>query len=492
MWQHEACELACPNPFLAFLITMPRLIASFFLLPTIALVLLSNSLSAAVAVRSVSDADKVAVASKTRKVGCAIPIGGALKYDNAEVWSRLVTLSGGKGARWFVFPTASASPEKSAQQIIAALEGHGALAEMVPLSDKLPGKNIADIISDQAWAEKIKNANGVYFAGGAQERITAALFTKDGERSLMLQAIWQMFEAGGVVAGSSAGAAIMSETMFREPPDNLTILRQGAKRGIEISQGLGFVGKNILVDQHFLKRGRIGRLLPVMAQENITLGLGVEENSAAIVCGDNVEVIGSRGVLLIDARNARAGGAYQAFLPYSATNVALTYLDSGDKINLATGVVSVAAIKLAGDRLDHNQPNFKPYNKSVKFYPDMLGDNTIVHAMGALLDSSALETRGLAFATDANNANNATNSEIGFEFRLYKTKDTRGYFSSARGNEDYSIIRMGLDVVPVRMASPLYAPLTQAPRPTKLGENATPAASAADKVQTAPTLPKVK
>ncbi len=421
----------------------------------------------------------VAMPSYTKaeaNVGCAVPIGGALKNDNTEVWSRLVTLSGGKGARWLVFPTASASPEKSAQQIIKALEGQGANAEMVSLSEKLAGNNIATLINDKAWAEKIKNAKGIYFAGGAQERITAALLTKDGERTLMLNAIWQMFEAGGVVAGSSAGAAIMSETMFREPPDNLTILRQGAKRGSEISQGLGFVGKNMLVDQHFLKRGRIGRLLPVMMQEKITLGLGVEENSAAIVCGDNVEVIGGRGALLVDARNANTGAAFQ---PYMANNIVLTYLDAGDKMNLQTGVVTVSAIKLAGNKLDHNQPNFKPYNKSVKFYPDMLGDNTIVNAMSALLDSSALETRGLAFATD---------KETGFEFRLYKTKDTLGYFSSARGNEDYSIIRMSLDVKPVKMAQPLYLPLDASRALPKLGENTSPA----DSASAAPTLQNEK
>jgi cyanophycinase len=418
-------------------------------------------------------------------VGCAVPIGGALKNDNLEVWSRLVALSGGKGARWLVFPTASASPEKSAQQIIAALEGQGAKAEMVALSEKLPNNNIATIISDKAWIQKIKTANGIYFAGGAQERITAALLTKDGERTPMLAAIWQMVEAGGVVAGSSAGAAIMSATMFREPPDNLTILRQGAKRGSEIDRGLGFVGHNMLVDQHFLKRGRIGRLLPVMMQEKIALGLGVEENSAAIICGDNVEVIGGRGALLVDARKSHTGAALQPYLPhtpYSASNIALTYLDAGDKINLRTGVVTVSALKLAGNKLDHNQPNFKPYNNSVKFYPDILGDNTIVLAMGALLDSKANETRGLAFATD---------NDIGFEFRLYKTNDTHGYFSSARGNEDYSIIRMSLDVTPVKMATPLYMPLAVTKTAAKLGENASPA-DGTPAAPAAPTLQKVK
>jgi cyanophycinase len=398
-----------------------------------------------------------------------VPIGGALKNDNTEVWSRLVVLSGGKGSNWLVFPTASASPEKSARQIMDALEKQGAVAEMVPLSSRLKEQDVAAIVRDPKWLAKVKAAKGVYFAGGAQERITAALYEKDGQRTPMLAAIWQMFGNGGVVAGSSAGAAIMSETMFREPPEILTIMKEGAKRGRDIDQGLGFAGKDLFVDQHFLKRGRIGRMLPVMLQEDIKFGLGVEENSAAVICGDEIDIIGGKGALWVDARNANTDKGLQAF---NVTNVMLTYLDRGDKINLKTGVVTIAPVKLSGNKLDPNAANFKPYNNSVRFYPDMLGDTTIVNAMGALLDSPATETRGLAFSPNSRSSSGGNDSsDVGFEFRLFKTKETHGYFTSALGGEDYSVIRMGLDVKPVRLAVPLYVPLT-APRVTsKTGEN---------------------
>lgn len=406
------------------------------------------------------------------KPGCAVPIGGALKADNVEVWSRLVALSGGKGSTWLVVPTASASPEKSAAQISASLQAQGAKAEMLPLSTRLANNDIAALVRDTTWLNKIKNAKGIYFAGGAQERITAALYEKNGERTPMLNAIWVMFEAGGVVAGSSAGAAIMSETMFREPPEILTIMREGAVRGSDIARGLGFVGKDLFVDQHFLKRGRIGRMLPVMLQEGITRGLGVEENTAAIVCGDAVEVIGARGVLFADMRKSNKDGVFQPFAPFAAKNITLTYLDRGDKINLQTGLITVSLAKQKGTLLDHTATNFKPYNARARFYPDMLGDSTILNAMSELVDSPATETRGLAFS--------AKDSNIGFEFRLFKTPDTRGYFSSAAGGEDYSVIRMGLDVTPIKLADPLYSPIVpSAPRAAKTGENA-PSANAGD------------
>ncbi|MBC7623657.1 MAG: cyanophycinase [Aeromicrobium sp.] len=408
-------------------------------------------------------------ATETTK-GIVVAIGGALKADNADVWGRIVSLSGGPGAKWLVFPTASGEPEQSAKSLIESLQKQGARAEMIPLSDKLKGFDIRAVVADAKWIASIDGASGVYFAGGAQERITSALYNADGKPTPMLDAIWRLFHRGGVVAGSSAGAAIMSETMFREPPDILTVMRRGAKWGSEIDRGLGFAGPGVFVDQHFLKRGRIGRMVAVMAQQDIKLGLGVEENSAAIIRGNDLEAIGGRGVLLVDLRGAKG----TSVKPLSVSNAAITWLDRGDRMNLASGAVTPSAIKLAGKKLDHTQSDFKPYNNRVRFYADMLGDNTVLFAMSELLDSPASESRGIAFSAGRAVAKVATaadeGEDIGFEFRLFKTAATLGYFTSKLGSEDYSILRMGLDIVPVQMAKPLYVPLASAGR-EKAGEN---------------------
>jgi cyanophycinase len=411
--------------------------------------------------------------------GVAVVIGGALSHRNDEVWSRVVALSGGKGATWLVIPTASGSPESSAKRIIESLEKHGATAQMVPLSKSLKDFKVEDVVRDPVWIARVRAAKGIYFAGGAQEHITEALYQRVGERigddvknTPMLDAIWAMYREGGVVAGSSAGAAIMSATMFRDPPDNLTILRSGVKVGRDIDRGLGFVGDTLFVDQHFLKRGRIGRLLPVMAQTGFKVGLGIEEDSAAVVSGSNVEIIGAKGALLVDLRTATSnraqntasntsiGGQFQPFLLQGAR---ISYLDRGDSVNLASMVVTPSASKLKGSTLDHTAPNFKPYNKDVRFHADILGDGTIVNAMAQLLDSPKMEARGLAFSfstkKDKSDIKREEASDIGFEFRLYKRADTTGYFSTALGGDDYTIISMGLDVIPVRLASPLYVPL---------------------------------
>jgi cyanophycinase len=387
--------------------------------------------------------------------GIAVPIGGALKYDNDEVWSRLVQLAGGKGAHFAVFATAAGNPEKSAESIIAALTRHGAVAEHIPVAPRLRAPGIGDAVNDSLLIEKVRSSRAIYFSGGAQERITESLYQADGNNTPMLDAIWDVFRRGGVVAGSSAGAAIMSTFMFRDPPAVLDVLKHGLKDGKEIDRGLGFAGPNLFIDQHFLKRGRIGRILPAMVQKNYRLGLGVDENSAAIIQGDEVEIIGAKGALLVDLSKSSVDPAISRF---NIRNARLTYLDHGDRINLATGEVAPSAQKRAGNRIDPNAPGFSPFFKRYAFYPDILGDTTIVNAMSNLIDNRQREAIGLAF--DAHPAKGEKDPGLAFEFRLRKGADSLGYFTGAFGGEDYTVINIELDVTPVRMAKPLYRPWT--------------------------------
>jgi cyanophycinase len=235
-------------------------------------------------------------------------------------------------------------------------------------------------------------------------------------------------------------------------------MRRGAEAGSDIGPGLGFVRADTFVDQHFLKRGRIGRMLAVMAQQNIRNGVGVEEDSAAVFVGATVESIGAKGVLVADLSTATT----RSVKPVALKGVTLSWLAPGDRIDLATGRVEVSRQKRAGKRLDGAAPDFKPYYNAVRFYPDFLSEGTLLDAMSELVDSRATETRGIAFEVNTATSAGATAqaaSDTGFEFRLYKTRDTIAYLAATRGDDDYSIERLGLDVVPVAMAKPLYRPM---------------------------------
>ncbi len=290
----------------------------------------------------------------------AIPIGGALKFDNDAVWKRIVEEAGGPGVRFAVFATAAGNPQRSAGQIIEALSRQGAVAEHIPVAPRLKDVDLAKTLNDPALIERVRTARAVYFSGGAQELIVDTL-QPGGQPTEMLKAIWEVYRKGGVVAGTSAGAAIMSTVMFRDAQDSMQVLKGRLREGKEIDRGLGFVGPDLFIDQHFLKRGRFGRMLPLMQAKGYKLGLGVEENSAAIIKGDSVEVIGAKGALLVDLGAA----SHDAKLPaFNVRGAQLTYLDRGDKHDLKTGQTTPAPQKARDLRINRMRPTSSPTSRT--------------------------------------------------------------------------------------------------------------------------------
>jgi cyanophycinase len=385
-----------------------------------------------------------------RGTGTAVAIGGGLKSDNDTIYNRLIAAAGGKAGRWVVFGTASENPTGSADGVVQQFAQRGVAAVALPVSPQLKDRPVADAVRDPALVAQVRAARGVYFTGGAQARIVDA-FAPGGVPSPLLQAIWDVYRAGGVVAGTSAGAAIMSSTMFRDAPDVLGAMKGRLREGAEIGAGLGFMGTRLFVDQHFLKRGRIGRLLPLMQARGYTLGLGVEENSAAVLHGDTVEILGS--ALLVDLGEARSDAALGAF---NIDNARVSLLDTGDTVHLGTGRMTPSEAKRKGQVFDAAAPGFKPYHDVQPFYVDMLGDNVINAAMGKLIDGAFDEVRGIAFhprpaASDALGA-------LGFEFILRKGPGSIGWATDAGGGEDYSVRDLRLQVRPIRMAQPMYTP----------------------------------
>ena len=406
----------------------------------------------ACAARPAWSADRSPTTDATAPAGYAVVIGGALTADNDAVWSRLVQLAGGEGARFVVFATASNNPERSAARIIANLRSHGAVSEHIAVAPRIEGIDLAREVENPKWIDLVRGARGVYFAGGAQERIVDTLMP-GGKVTPLLQAVWDVYRSGGVVAGSSAGAAIMSKTMIRDAEDVMSVLKGTIREGKEISHGLGFVGDQLITDQHFLRRGRIGRLLPVMVKTGYQYGLGVEENTAAIVHRGVVEIVGAGGVLYVDLAAAKTDPDAGAF---NLRGARLSYLDRGDSMDLGTGTITPAAAKLADTKLDWTKSDFKPSYEEVHYHLDMLGNWTIVNAMSELVDSRAKEIRGLAY--DAQPKADDPLAALGFEFRLYKGDGTVAWYTDVSGADAYTIGDVYLDVTPVRMAQPLYTP----------------------------------
>jgi len=354
-----------------------------------------------------------------------------------------------------VFGTASGKPERAAARVVALLESHGAEAEHLPVAPNLPGVDLERAVRDPGLIARVSAARGVFFTGGAQERIVDTL-QPGGRPTPLLEAIRGVLDRGGVIAGTSAGAAVMSNVMFRDAPDLLAVMKGTLRAGKEVDRGLGFVAPGLFVDQHFLRRGRLGRMLPLMQAQGLKVGLGVEENSAAILRGDDIEIVGEGGALFVDLGDAASSPAPGAF---NLVGARLTYLGDGDRLDVRTRALTPSAAKRAGTRIDPRVAGFEPSLEDPPFLLDVLGEGAILRGMSFVLDGPTAEIRGLAY--DARPDAQAPR-DLGFEFRFYRGPDTAGWYAEMSGNDAYTIANVRLDVVPVQVARPLYKPLQSA------------------------------
>lgn len=382
--------------------------------------------------------------------GSLVIIGGAERYRDPELWDTILELAGGEGAPIAVFSMASSDPVRDGNKVVNALRRAGADSFLAPVAWKQVEKNIRDAVFDPELVDRVRQAKGVYFTGGSQGLIVDALMD-DGEPTPMLNAIWDVYRRGGVIAGTSAGAAVMSHVMFRNGPQPLRVLQHGVKMGKEIDRGLGFLeDEQWFVEQHCLVRGRFARALVAMHTQSIPFGIGVDENTALVVRnGYDARVIGYKGVLIMDTSKAVADSGMDGF---SLRNVKLSYLDRGDSINLRTREVTPAPEKLDDVKLDPNSEDYNPYFDHRMFYTDILGNCTVADLLGRLIDNEKSEAIGLAFSgLDARHQ-----PTDGFEFRFYRGADSKGWYTEDFGGEDYTVLGIHLDIRPIRITGPLY------------------------------------
>jgi cyanophycinase len=168
----------------------------------------------------------------------------------------------------------------------------------------------------------------VFFTGGDQLKITSTL----GDSPIYTRLCEIFSEDGGTIAGTSAGASMMCETMLVRGEQE-----QSARLGapLVMAPGLGFV-KNAIVDQHFAQRGRIGRLLGAVAHNPRVLGIGIDENTAAIFENRHFTVLGENAVYVVDGTSASYSNITELGedRALSVFDVKLHVLSDGDSFEL--------------------------------------------------------------------------------------------------------------------------------------------------------------
>jgi len=247
--------------------------------------------------------------------GPLVVIGGA-ESDDGKVLKTFVRLAGGRRAAVAVLATASEEPqgaEKEYEEIFRDL-GIGRI-EILRVTSRSDACR-EDIL------ERAGAATAFFFTGGDQLRITSTLGGTPLDRLLH-----RRHGEGAVVAGTSAGASAMSETMIvagdsDDAPKKCTI---------KMAPGMGFL-EGVVVDQHFAQRGRLGRLLGALAQNPRVLGLGVDEDTAFVATADRtLRVVGSQTVVVVDGKKIDETNASETLPDESLalTDVVLHVLPDG-------------------------------------------------------------------------------------------------------------------------------------------------------------------
>jgi cyanophycinase len=261
-------------------------------------------------------------------------VGGGPIADSLLV--RFVALAGGAGhARIVVLPMASESAD-AGEEITGDFKRLGAESERLVLT-----RSQADT---EAMARRIAGATGVWFGGGDQSRLTAVV---KGTRTEA--AIRDVYARGGVLGGTSAGAAVMSTPMItgdeRRPGGDRPLAKDAtdafvtiAREDVVTTEGFGLV-PGAIVDQHFVRRRRLNRLLSLVLEHPELVGIGIDESTALEVPPEGAwRILGASVAVVYDARGAKVTPSGTTL---GATAVKMSVLPAGSTYDLGTGTATL-------------------------------------------------------------------------------------------------------------------------------------------------------
>lgn len=263
------------------------------------------------------------LAQKSMAISSQYPvmiIGGAEdKANGCDILSAFFRSAGGENATIGIIPSASREPTIVGDRYYQIFQGMG--AKQVQILD-IRHREECD---EERWLTMLKDCSGIFVTGGDQLRLRDLIAD-----TLLIKTIKEKVKRGELVlAGTSAGAAIMGEKMIAggssgESPNQALV---------DLTEGLGIVPE-LLVDQHFHNRNRMARLLSAIAAHSDKLGVGIDEDTCIAMTGNGTfQVIGKGAITIIDAGSLSRTSAAAAdeTAPLSLHNLKVHVLNQGDR-----------------------------------------------------------------------------------------------------------------------------------------------------------------
>ncbi|MFT7073540.1 cyanophycinase [Patiriisocius sp. Uisw_017] len=277
--------------------------------------------------------------------GILIPIGGNedkgveeteihhLEFIEEGILSRVVRESGGVNAEILIIPTASSIPEEVGENYLQAFGKLGCTNLFVMDIREREDSERQDFI------DRMRTANCVMFSGGNQSNITHNIGGTQLHEIMLDRYQKETF----VIAGTSAGAMCMSREMIAGGSSQESFI----KGAVKMTKGMSFI-PDLIIDSHFIRRGRFGRMAEAVAKFPKLIGVGLAEDTGVIIKNGKFEVLGSGMVILFNAKRARHNNhaLLEEGTSMSLVNLKTHILASGDRFNIKKKKVRVSPLAL--------------------------------------------------------------------------------------------------------------------------------------------------
>lgn len=382
--------------------------------------------------------------------GHLVIAGGNIK--NKTIYTNFIKLAGGEKAKMAIIPTASEEASISLIKITKEFRECGVAEDNIIwvkidpyMEDSKDWKKCGD---DFENLDFLNGVTGIWFVGGDQIKVLKGFLRDDGKDTELLIRIKDILQDGGVIGGTSAGAAIMSETMIGggtsfgalSMPKYKDYIEYRNKPDLEntgvllIIKGLGFF-KGGVIDQHFNTRDRIGRLTEVLFSEKVSKGYGISEDTAIVydIEKGSMSVIGGGGITIIDITEA----SHSKIDNYSKiTNLKISYLLEADIYNIDE---EKFYLHNQEEINDNEYYAIKNYISNVFVSSQADSDNLLIdNKKDMLLYSNSKRMHYLKNY-------HALNEEVGYEIRIYKKKEN--IIGISNGN--CSFVKATMDILPI-------------------------------------------
>lgn len=259
-----------------------------------------------------------------------------LKFFEQGILNRIIKESAKNNlSRIEIITTASSIPEEVGEEYIKAFKQLNVLDTAV-----LNMKTREEANSSES-VERLRKADVVMFTGGDQLRLSSII----GGTAFHHLLLDKYEEESFVISGTSAGAAASSNNMIYQGSSTGALL----KGEVKITGGLGFIN-NVIIDTHFVQRGRIGRLMYACASNPINLGIGLGEDTGLLITeGRKMEAVGSGLIILVDGTHMRDTNLTDVEMgePVSIENLVVHVMSFGDTFDLKEKKLTISHPKLS-------------------------------------------------------------------------------------------------------------------------------------------------